>query len=116
SSMLQGYPQLQSLRDQLPNTLPLSGMSAGHAITDYSVDPEHVEAMRVAFRWVCGVLQLHCTADDPITTSLPQRSWNLRTQANTTLRDYVTDARQRAHTLREQVSRRLSSFADAADR
>jgi hypothetical protein len=32
-----------------------------------SVEPEHIEAMRVAFRGVCDVLQLHCTADDAMT-------------------------------------------------
>jgi hypothetical protein len=33
----------------------------------HNVDPAHVEAMRSAFRKVCGVLQLRCDANDPAT-------------------------------------------------
>jgi hypothetical protein len=33
----------------------------------HNVDPAHIEAMRSAFRKVCGVLQLRCEANDPAT-------------------------------------------------
>jgi hypothetical protein len=33
----------------------------------YNVDPEHIEAMRAAFRRVCEVLHLDCRRDGPLT-------------------------------------------------
>ena len=33
----------------------------------HDIDPEHIEAMRAAFRRVCDILQLNCEADDPMT-------------------------------------------------
>ena len=33
----------------------------------FDVDPEHIEAMREAFRRVCDILQLDCGRDDPVT-------------------------------------------------
>jgi hypothetical protein len=33
----------------------------------YNADPDHIEAMREAFRRVCDVLQLKCSRDDPRT-------------------------------------------------
>jgi len=42
-------------------------MGATMPFSKFNVDPEHVEAMRAAFRRVCDVLQLHCDRDDPIT-------------------------------------------------
>ena len=37
------------------------------ATMKYNIDPEHIEAMRAAFHRVCGILQLNCDADDPMT-------------------------------------------------
>jgi hypothetical protein len=34
---------------------------------NYNVDPEHIEAMRAAFRRVCDVLQLNGNTEDPLT-------------------------------------------------
>jgi hypothetical protein len=34
---------------------------------NYLSEPTHIEAMRSAFRKVCGVLQLRCDADGPVT-------------------------------------------------
>jgi hypothetical protein len=36
----------------------------------YDVDPEHIEAMRAAFRRVCDVLQLECSREDPRTDQI----------------------------------------------
>jgi hypothetical protein len=42
-------------------------MGATMPFSKYTIDPEHVEAMRAAFQRVCGILQLNCDADDPMT-------------------------------------------------
>jgi hypothetical protein len=36
----------------------------------YSVDPEHIEVMREAFRRVCDILQLECGRADPRTDQI----------------------------------------------
>jgi hypothetical protein len=33
----------------------------------FDVDPDQIEAMRAAFHRICGVLQLDCEVDDPMT-------------------------------------------------
>jgi hypothetical protein len=33
----------------------------------HHIDPAHIEAMRTAFKKVCGALQLKCDKDDPMT-------------------------------------------------
>jgi hypothetical protein len=35
--------------------------------SNYNNDPEHIEAMRAAFRKVCDALLLKCDRDDPMT-------------------------------------------------
>jgi hypothetical protein len=42
-------------------------MGATMPFSKYNIDPEHIEAMRAAFHRVCGILQLNCDADDPMT-------------------------------------------------
>jgi hypothetical protein len=42
-------------------------MGAAMPFSKFNVDPEHIEAMRAAFRRVCDVLQLDCGRDDPMT-------------------------------------------------
>jgi hypothetical protein len=42
-------------------------MGAAMPFSKFNVEPEHIEAMRAAFRRVCDVLQLDCGRDDPMT-------------------------------------------------
>jgi hypothetical protein len=42
-------------------------MGAAMPFSKYNIDPEHIEAMRAAFHWVCDILQLNSDADDPMT-------------------------------------------------
>jgi hypothetical protein len=35
--------------------------------SQHNIDPQHIEALRAAFRRVCDILQLNCEADDPMT-------------------------------------------------
>jgi hypothetical protein len=44
-------------------------MSVGATMpfSKHDIDPQHIEAMRAAFRRVCDILQLNCEADDPMT-------------------------------------------------
>jgi hypothetical protein len=42
-------------------------MGAIMPFSKYSVDSDHIEAMRAAFHRVCDVLQLDCGAEDPMT-------------------------------------------------
>jgi hypothetical protein len=42
-------------------------MGATMPFSKYNIDPEHIEAMRAPFHWVCDILQLNCAADDPVT-------------------------------------------------
>jgi hypothetical protein len=43
----------------------------------YTVDPEHIEAMRAAFRRVCDILQLDCGHEDPMTEIVVMKIVNL---------------------------------------
>jgi hypothetical protein len=43
----------------------------------YAVDPEHIEAMRAAFRRVCDILQLDCGHEDPMTEIIVMKIVNL---------------------------------------
>jgi hypothetical protein len=40
---------------------------AAMSFSEYSIDPEHTEAMQAAFHRVCEILQLNADADDPMT-------------------------------------------------
>jgi hypothetical protein len=66
-----GDPSLPNLREH--GRFPKSYTGGEHAVdaampfSDYDIDPEHADAMQAAFQRVCGILQLNCDVDDPMT-------------------------------------------------
>jgi hypothetical protein len=48
-------------------------MGEAMPFSKYDVDPDHIEAMRSAFKRVCDTLQLDCDADDPMTEIVVSR-------------------------------------------